>query len=97
MSLGTVYLIHFEKALGKQTTHGYAQHYIGFVNGEGLEARMKRHKAGYGAKIMKAVAQRGIEFSVVRVWKNVDRSFERQLKNRKNAPRYCPVCRRVRK
>ena len=98
MSVGIVYLIHFDKALGKQTPHGHAQHYIGFVkNGESIEARMKIHRSGRGAKIMKAVVLRGIDFKIVHLWTSVDRSFERQLKKRKNASRYCPICKRRRK
>jgi len=39
--------------------------------------------------------ERGIGFVVAATWPG-SRSFERQIKRRKNAPRYCPICRRAR-
>jgi hypothetical protein len=35
--------------------------------------------------------ERGITWQLVRTWEG-GRKFERQLKNRKEAPRLCPVC-----
>jgi hypothetical protein len=35
---------------------------------------------------------RGIGFQIVRTWPG-SRSFERKLKNRKNARKLCPICR----
>lgn len=82
-----VYLIHLERKLK------HSQHYIGFVDGEErLESRIEFHKKGRGSKFLKAVSAAGIDFSVVRTWKEGDRNFERQLKNRKKARKLCPVC-----
>ena len=83
-----VYLIHFE--------HPYyrAQHYLGYTNGKGsLEQRIERHRAGDGAKLLRAVSQADINFEVVRVWDGESREFERKLKRQKNAWRLCPICR----
>ena len=92
-SQGTVYLLHFEKPLS------HARHYIGFANGEGLEARIASHRAGTGAKIMAAVVEAGIDFEVVKTWTRdpktggpASRLTERDLKRQRNATRMCPIC-----
>jgi hypothetical protein len=36
--------------------------------------------------------ERGIGFQIVRIWPG-DRTLECQLKNQKNAPKLCPICR----
>jgi predicted GIY-YIG superfamily endonuclease len=81
-----VYLIHFEQKLS------HAQHYIGFAEND-LEQRIEKHKSGLGAKILRAANQAGINWNVVKVWDNGDRTFERKLKNQKKARCLCPVCR----
>ena len=81
-----VYLIHFHKKLH------HAQHYIGFVEDGGLVKRMIRHRQGIGARILVAFNNGGIKYSVVRLWREKDRSFERKLKNRKKSWELCPVC-----
>lgn len=80
-----VYLIHFDHPLK------HAQHYLGFVESN-LDERIKRHKAGVGAKILKAANEAGIGWSVVRTWEDGDRNFERKLKNQKKSRCLCPVC-----
>jgi len=82
---GVVYLIHFEKPLA------HSSHYIGWASN--LEGRLWHHHNGTGARILAAANENGIKWHVVEVWPNEDRYFERQLKNRKGASRFCPVCR----
>ncbi len=85
-----VYLIHFSEKLH------HAQHYLGFVEKKnGLDSRLEYHRNGRGSKLLKAVALKGIEFSVVRTWEDGDRNFERSLKNKRNAPKLCPVCQEI--
>lgn len=84
--MGLVYLIHFEQKLH------HAQHYLGFCEKGNLESRFETHRAGAGAKILRALNQRGIDYNIVRIWKNVDRNFERQLKNKKKTRCFCPKC-----
>jgi hypothetical protein len=85
---GLVYLIHFDTPLQ------HAHHYIGFVERpDGLEERMRQHRTGQGSRLMAAVSAAGIGWRVVRTWAQAGRTFERQLKERKNASRLCPVCR----
>lgn len=86
-----VYLLHFN-----QPFH-HAKYYIGYSNGEEtVEQRIERHRAGNGARLLRAVSQAGIEFKVARIWESADRNFERKLKSQKNAARYCPICKKER-
>jgi predicted GIY-YIG superfamily endonuclease len=79
-----VYLIHLnEKFKG-------CQHYIGFT--ENLEARLKHHHSGTGARFLKAVKEAGIDFGVSRTWPEGDRKLERRLKNWKKVRQLCPIC-----
>lgn len=81
-----VYLIHFDEKLH------HAQHYLGFAEGEDETARLERHRAGSGAKILRACNVAGIGYKVVRIWPNGTRDFERSLKKKKNTRALCPVC-----
>jgi hypothetical protein len=83
-----VYLIHFAKPFH------HAKHYVGFsTDADSLPRRIERHASGRGSKLMAAVARAGIGFHVVRTWPDATRDDERKLKNAKNTPRFCPVCR----
>lgn len=84
-----VYLLHFDEH------YHHARHYVGYVDGgqEALEARIKLHKSGAGARLMQVISEAGIDFEVARVWPEGDRSFERRIKNMKKASKYCPICR----
>jgi hypothetical protein len=87
---GTVYLLHFLEPIGNPTNpHAMAQHYIGWA----LEAaeRIATQTAGAGAAIVRYVQAQGIGFVVAATWPGT-RALERQLKNRKHASRFCPVC-----
>lgn len=70
----------------------HAQHYIGWA--KWLKRRIEHHRKGTGANFLKHAVARGIDFSVVRQWENGDKNLERRLKNRKNARRLCPVCKK---
>lgn len=70
----------------------HAKHYIGYCKDGGLDARMRRHRSGHGAKLIKAILSAGIDFVVSRTWDNVDKNFERKLKNRKKSQDLCPIC-----
>ncbi len=83
---GTVYLIHLE------TPIAHSRHYLGWTRF--LKKRINHHRNGTGARFLAEAVRRGIGFEVVRKWKNTDGNFERKLKNRKNAPKLCPVCRK---
>ena len=79
----TVYLIHFLKP------YKHARHYLGYSTN--LDKRIADHLCGMGARLLEVVTDAGIEWRLVRTWPG-DRELERKLKNRKDAPRLCPIC-----
>jgi predicted GIY-YIG superfamily endonuclease len=85
MRTNVVYLIHFERSFR------HCRHYLG--SAVDLDARLRHHRAGTGSRLLRAVVAAGIKFEVVRTWDG-GRQLERKLKNRKNAPRLCPICSR---
>ncbi len=87
---GYVYLLHFERPIapGKHTT----QHYIGYA--ADLAARLQEHASGHGARLTQIAHQRGISWKVARLWRG-NRTLERRLKDRKEAPALCPCCGRA--
>jgi hypothetical protein len=90
--MGIVYLIHFAEGL-PITGNRCAQHYIGYTGDyASLLWRLGHHRQGSGSRLMRAVGDKGIDWVVARVWEEGDRYFERRLKRRSNAPRYCPIC-----
>lgn len=81
-----VYCYHFAQAISP--ING-AQHYIGFA--ADLWARDALRRAGRGARLIQVAIERGIAFELVWAVPG-SREFERQIKERKQAPRYCPIC-----
>jgi predicted GIY-YIG superfamily endonuclease len=91
--MAIVYLIHFDAPLGNlANTRGQASHYIGYTGS--LKRRLAEHRSGKGARIMAVLLEKGITWQLARTWSNGTRQIERQLKNRHNAPRLCPICRK---
>ena len=81
-----VYLLHFDGAVCD-----HARHYIGWASD--IAARVERHRAGSGARLMRAAKVQGLTFTVARIWPGLDRAGERALKRRKNHRQLCPICR----
>jgi predicted GIY-YIG superfamily endonuclease len=81
-----VYLLHFDRPISDAHT---CQHYLGWA--KSLKKRITEHKAGTGARLTAVALERGISFEVVRTWPG-GRALERQLKNRKNGHKLCPLC-----
>lgn len=84
--MGTVYLLHFSQPFS------HARHYLGYSGKGNLNKRLEAHEAGSGSRLTQVIKEAGITFTLARTWKNKTRIFERQLKNRKNAPKLCPIC-----
>jgi predicted GIY-YIG superfamily endonuclease len=84
--IGSVYLIHFARALNG------ARHYLGFSTD--IPARVERHKAGRGSPLLKAATEAGISWRVIRTWRKKDGNFERELKDGNNLSDLCPVCKK---
>src|SRR5262245_46132951 len=84
---GTVYLLHFDRPIADGRP---ARHYLGWT--KYLPARALAHLRGRGARLTQIAAERNISFVIARTWPG-NRAFERKLKNRKEGPRLCPICR----
>ena len=56
-----------------------------------LDARLAKHAAGQGARLMAVVKEAGIEWELARTWPG-GRARERQLKRQGGAARMCPLC-----
>ena len=85
---GLVYLLHFSRRISQRHT---CRHYLGWC--KNLAERIQSHKLGHGARLTAVAHERGITFTVARVWRG-DRALERRLKRRKEGPRLCPICNR---
>lgn len=85
-----VYLIHFHRPLA------HAQHYVG--SAKDLDARLRQHERGNGARLMEVIKDLGITWELARVWGGFSgiweaRKFESDIKrHHKNARRLCPIC-----
>lgn len=88
---GTVYLLHFDQPIAGRPNGVPADvlHYIGFS--DHLSRRYSHHIAGRGARLVAAVAERGIPVRVVRTWSG-GRDLERRLKRQHHHARLCPSC-----
>jgi predicted GIY-YIG superfamily endonuclease len=84
-----VYLLHFHSPISASHT---TQHYLGYA--DNIASRVETHQAGNSkaARLTQVAVEKGIPFSLARVWNEKNRDFERKLKNRKNAPKLCPYC-----
>ena len=87
-----VYLLHFDRLYvpyPDAPLWDCAGHYCGTTD---LAARLARHAAGNGARLVAVVHQAGISWQLARVWPG-PRERERQLKRQGGASRRCPLCR----
>ncbi len=73
-----VYLLHISPA------YKQARHYTGYA--DDIEQRIAQHQKGQGARLCEVVVEAGCTLILARIWPDQDRTFERRLKNRKNAP-----------
>lgn len=80
-----VYLLHFE------TPYKHAKHYVGYS--KDIDARIELHRQGQAARLTQVIKAAGISFVEAKRWRNKSQAFERSLKNRGGASRYCPICR----
>ncbi len=88
----TLYLLHFTKPLAQaQHRRGiHAGHYLGIS--DDLERRLHEHATGNGSRLCAAAKARGSEFILVKVWHNVTRAHELEMKRQRNNPRHCYLC-----
>ena len=91
--LGHVYLLHFERPIGRlDNPRAQARHYIGWTAGE-LDVRLDVHRGGGAdaARIMAHLAREGIAWHLVRVWRG-DVALKKRIKALKAGNRLCPAC-----
>lgn len=86
--VGEIYLLHFDRPLA------HARHYLGWA--KNAKARIRHHEKNTSqVAIIDALHKNGIGFEVARIWKNVDRNYERKLKNMHDLSRICPICKQL--
>jgi hypothetical protein len=84
-----VYLICFSQPIG--TERHSVRHYAGFAESD-VDARFAQHQSGRGARLTQVAVERGVSLTLVRIWPEGDRKFERQLKDG-SLTELCPHCR----
>jgi len=90
-----LYLLHLEPG------YKHAKHYLGFTEERDVTRRVNEHLA-CGAKaspLIKAALQAGCRVTIARTWTDemATRTRERQIKNTRHVPDYCPICRERRR
>lgn len=91
MQTEIVYGLHFISPLNPTRP---AQHYIGSCKKLNLYKRLQLHATGKsGVKYIEAYYKKRIPFVVFGLWKG-SKQYERLIKNKKNARKYCPICKR---
>lgn len=97
----TVYLLHLDRKIGRPRSapdyQPHAYHYVGCTND--LARRMSQHKSGGSAAspLVRELVRQGGSFQVAQLYNfghNKSGAFteEQRLKARKDAPRYCMIC-----
>jgi hypothetical protein len=81
-----IYILHFDTPLH------HARHYVGYCADGTLDERLARHRAGRGSRLMAAIEEAGIGYTIALTHAG-DRRFERAIKRAKNTSRFCPLCR----
>ncbi len=81
-----VYLICFDRPFK------HARHYLGWASNISERVETHRSDGKNCARLLAAVNAAGIPWTVTRTWPNVEKDFERKLKNQKQGPRLCPRC-----
>ncbi len=65
----------------------HARHYVGYS--DNIAQRLQTHRNGQGSPLLAAALAAGIDWHLVQVWPDADRSFERRLHHR-HGSRLCP-------
>ena len=81
-----VYLLHISPP------YRHAAHYLGFTARPVVAERVAEHLAGRGSPLIRAALAAGCSVTVAAEWDEGSRTFERRLKNRKDAANFCPLC-----
>ena len=83
-----LYIIHFNRSFH------HARHYIGIA--QDAKKRLKRHKAGDGSRLVRAVIYTDIKIRMNVIGEFEDFSTahqaEKVLKKKHSTKKYCPIC-----
>ena|SRR6476660_4724579 len=91
--LGTVYLLHFvDKETGRSARYRHAAHYCGWALDPATRLHQHRSGGDKASPLIKAALGSGLDFVLARKWVQVDRHFERRLKDSGSMVRHCPIC-----
>jgi len=92
-TVGTVYLLHFDRWLGVPGKGG-ARHYMGWARAGCLEERLKRHRqARTPVGVLRELHRRGGDFVLARTWPGETPEDEKRRKRNGHISALCPVCR----
>jgi hypothetical protein len=83
-----LYVLHFSEKIH------HAGHYTGSCVDGRLPQRLLEHRSGYGARLTQVAVERGISLEVGSTMPGgyLD---EKIIKNEKNGPRHCLICRQA--
>jgi len=84
------YLLCFHPGLPRGAQPGASCHYLGWA--DNVDGRVHLHLAGRASPLVRAAVAAGLGVALTRVWPGADRTFEAELKRRKEATRLCPAC-----
>lgn len=80
-----LYVIELERPIGDvNNPHGAARYYLGYCGDSRLSQRLREHRSGAGAAILRAANQQGIAWRVVLTLRGT-RADERAIKNQKDS------------
>lgn len=83
-----IYVLQLDRPLGNPNNpRGQASFYVGYCEDDRLYDRINEHRAGRGAKMLRAATRKGITFGVVMTIPQATRDDERKFKNKKNTPK----------
>ncbi len=78
-----IYLLHIHPP------YKHARHYLGIT--QDLDARLRLHQDGQGARLTQVCIENGHKLELVRTWDG-SRNDERRLKNQENGQNLGPLC-----
>jgi len=81
-----LYLLHFDKPLG------FARHYLGCCAENRLQARLREHATGQGARLTARASAGGVTMYLARVFPEMSYEQEKRYKVASHFDKLCPLC-----
>lgn len=86
-----LYMLHATVPVGSAGRNA-ASHYLGWTTANGLQSRLKLHRAGKGACLTRAFRQAGASLLLALVVQDGSKAMERQMKANGHLSQWCPLC-----